>query len=179
MIGQLLTLVRWESNADGWQQEAIDLNRLVTEVAEDADFEARAQNRTVRVVANDECHMHGKYSLLRSAVENVVRNALRYTDEETAVEVSLRCQGTAGDGQAIITVRDHGPGVPEETLADIFRPFYRVEEARDPDSGGTGLGLAITARAIHLHNGTVTAENVADGGLKVEINLPLNEKLTS
>lgn len=173
MIGQLLTLVRWESNADGLRQETIDLRRLVMEVAADADFEARGQNRTVRVVACDDCRTKGKYSLLRSAVENVVRNALRYTEEGTAVEVSLRCRSANGNGNAVITVRDHGPGVPSETLADIFRPFYRVEEARDPDSGGTGLGLAITARAVSLHNGTVAAANAPDGGFIVEINIPI------
>jgi signal transduction histidine kinase len=172
MIGQLLTLVRWECNADGQQQEVIDLARLVTEVAADADFEARGQNRTVRVVACDDCRTTGRYSLLRSAVENVVRNALRYTSEGATVDVSLQCQSTNNGHVAVITVRDHGPGVPEETLADIFRPFYSVEEARDPDSGGTGLGFAITARAVSLHNGTVTAANTPDGGFMVEINLP-------
>jgi signal transduction histidine kinase len=171
MIGQLLTLVRWESNADGLRQEPIDLGRLVTGVAADADFEARGQNRTVRVIHCDDCLTTGKYSLLRSAVENVVRNALRYTEEGTAVEVSLRCRSDQSDERAVITVRDHGPGVPLETLADIFRPFYRVEEARDPDSGGTGLGLAITSRAVSLHHGTVTAANAPDGGLIVEITL--------
>jgi signal transduction histidine kinase len=173
MIGQLLALVRWESSADGLRQETIDLRRLVMEVAEDADFEARGQNREVRVVTCDDCRTTGTYSLLRSAVENVIRNALRYTDEGTTVDVSLQCQGTNGEGRAVIIVRDHGPGVPEEMLAEIFRPFYRVEEARDPDSGGTGLGLAITARAIRLHDGTVSAANAPDKGLIVEINLPL------
>jgi two-component system sensor histidine kinase CpxA len=172
MIGQLLTLVRWESNADGLQQEVIDLGRLVSEVAADADFEARGQNRSVRIVSCDDCRTVGKYSLLRSAVENVIRNGVRYTDEGTEVDVSLRCQ-RANNGHAVITVRDHGPGVPEEMLSDIFRPFYRVEEARDPDSGGTGLGLAITARAISLHHGTVAAANAPDGGFIVEINLPV------
>jgi two-component system sensor histidine kinase CpxA len=169
MIGQLLTLVRWENNADGLQQEVIDLASLVTEVAADADFEARSQNRQVRVLSCDDCWTMGKHSLLRSAIENVLRNAVRYTEENTSVDVSLK----ADNGRAVITVRDHGPGVPEETLSDIFRPFYRVEEARDPDSGGTGLGLAITARAISLHHGTVAAANARDGGFIVEINLPI------
>src|SRR2546423_6291526 len=94
------------------------------------------------------------------------------SEEATDFDVSLRCQST-NTRRAIITVRDHGPGVPEETLSDIFRPFYRVEEARDPDSGGTGLGLAITARAVSLHHGTVAASNAPDGGFIVEITLPI------
>lgn len=173
IIGQLLTLIRGESDADGLRQETVDLSRLVTEVSEDADFEARSQNRTARVVINDDCRTTGTYTLLRSAVENVIRNAAHYTDEGTAVEVSHQRRSINGDGYGVITVRDHGPGVPEETLADIFRPFYRVEEARDPDSGGTGLGLAITARSVSLHDGTVRAFNAPDRGLIVEMRFPL------
>ncbi len=173
MIGQLLTLVRWESSADGLRQERVALGQLVREIASDADFEARAQNREVSLLACDDCRTIGTASLLRSAIENVVRNAIRYTDEGTTVEISLACGRAHGEGRAVITVRDHGPGVPEEMLYDIFRPFYRVEEARDKDSGGTGLGLTITERAISLHNGTITAANAPDGGFTVEINLPV------
>jgi two-component system sensor histidine kinase CpxA len=172
LVGQLLTLVRWESSADEPRKETVDLAHLVMDVAADADYEARSQNREVRVLSADECQTTGTYSLLRSAVENVVRNALRYTDEATTVEVSLQCKRAGDNEQAVITVRDHGPGVPDEMLGEIFRPFYRVEEARDPVSGGTGLGLAITARAISLHHGTLTAANVPGGGFIVEIRLP-------
>ncbi|HEX8774120.1 MAG TPA: ATP-binding protein [Pyrinomonadaceae bacterium] len=179
MIGQILTLIRGESDADGLTEEMVDLSRLVTEVSEDADFEARSQNRTVRVVVNDDCRTAGSYSLLRSAVENVIRNAVHYTDEGTTVEVSHQRRSVNGDVYGVITVRDHGPGVPEETLADIFRPFYRVEEARDPDSGGTGLGLAITARSVSLHKGTVRAFNAPDRGLIVEMRIPVSGRAAS
>jgi two-component system sensor histidine kinase CpxA len=110
---------------------------------------------------------------LRSAIENVVRNAVRYTAEGTAVELSLRCSGSEMEkAQAVISVQDHGPGVPEETLGKLFRPFYRVADARDRQSGGAGLGLAITARAVRFHGGDVTASNAQGGGLLVEISLP-------
>jgi two-component system sensor histidine kinase CpxA len=99
---------------------------------------------------------------------------VHYTDEGTTIEVSHQRRSINGDGYSVITVRDHGPGVPEETLADIFRPFYRVEEARDPDSGGTGLGLAITARSVSLHHGTVRAFNAPDRGLIVEMRIPVS-----
>jgi signal transduction histidine kinase len=177
MIGQLLTLSRWEAGAGGSRRQAIDLAALVREVAEDADFEARGQNRAVELVACEGCATAGTPALLRSAVENVVRNAVRHTPESTAVRISLRCarDGEGGDtGRAVLTVRDEGAGVPAEALAEIFRPFYRVDDARDRESGGTGLGLAITERAVHLHGGTVTAENVAGGGFVVEIRLPLD-----
>ena len=117
----------------------------------------------------DECSLKGSESLLQSAVENVLRNALKYTKPETTVEVALEAQ----NGNARIVVRDHGGGVPDEQLKNLFRPFYRVGEARDRGSGGTGLGLAITEQAVHAHNGQVAARNV-NGGLEVEIKLPLN-----
>jgi two-component system sensor histidine kinase CpxA len=146
----------------------------VREVADDADFEAHSRNRSVQVVACDQCLTTGTEELLRSAVENVVRNAVRYTAEGTQVEIALRTRNGAGDNAAVISVRDHGHGVPEELIENIFRPFYRTEDARDRESGGSGLGLAITARAVRLHGGSVSAANAADGGLEVTISLPLN-----
>jgi signal transduction histidine kinase len=175
MIGQLLALARWENNADGFQHEKFDLALLVREVVADADFEARNDRRAVRVTLCDECQLVGSSSLLRSAIENVVRNAVRYTAEGTTVDVSLQCRGSNGGRSAVIRVRDQGSGVPDEVLADIFKPFYRVEEARSRESGGTGLGLAITERAVSLHHGIITAENVAQGGFLVEICLPVNK----
>lgn len=113
--------------------------------------------------------------LLRSAIENVVRNAIRYTAERTAVEVSLRCSDVGGSRQAGIVVRDRGPGAPEEALAALFLPFYRVADSRERETGGVGLGLAITDRAVRLHGGTVTAHNADGGGLRIEILLPIEE----
>jgi two-component system sensor histidine kinase CpxA len=174
MISQLLTLTRLESGTDGRKRTSVDLNTLVREVAEDADFEAHSLNRSVQIVANDNCSINGVEELLRSAVENVVRNAVRFTPEGTAVEVALRKQNGGSDNFAVISVRDRGNGVPEESLEKIFRPFYRTEDARDRQSGGgTGLGLAITERAVRMHGGTVEAKNAAGGGLAVELKLLL------
>src|SRR5918996_457166 len=123
-------------------------------------------NRAVQVVSSDNCSIKGVEELLRSAVENVVRNAVRYTPEGTAVEVALRRQ----NGDAVISVRDRGKGVPDEALEKIFCPLYRTEDARDRQSGGgTGLGLAITERAVRIHGGSVQAANAAGGGLSVEM----------
>lgn len=173
MISQLLELTRLESGTDVRQRTVIDLASLVRDVAEDADYEARGVNRSVQVVWTERCSINGIEGLLRSAVENVVRNAVRFTPEGTAVEVALQRQNGGGDF-AVISVRDHGSGVSEESLEEIFRPFYRAEDARDRQSGGgTGLGLAITERAVRMHGGTVKAENVKDGGLAVEMRLKL------
>ena len=175
MISQLLALTRLESGTDGRKRTEVDLTALVREVVHDADYEARSLNRSVQVVSSDNCSINGVEELLRSAVENVVRNAVRYTPEGTAVEVALRKQNGNGDNFAVISVRDRGKGVPEEALEKIFRPFYRTEDARDRQSGGgTGLGLAITERAVHMHGGSVQATNAADGGLAIEMRLDLN-----
>lgn len=177
MIGQLLSLSRWEAGADGMQRHPVDLAALVREVDEDADFEARGQNRSVETIECDECETVGTHALLRSAFENVVRNAVRHTPEGTAVKVSLHCRRGDEGGEAVLSVRDEGSGVPEESLAEIFRPFYRVDDSRTRETGGAGLGLAITQRAVSLHEGNISAANVSGGGFVVEIRLPLTTSL--
>ena len=164
LIGQLLTLTRIDSGADRGAPARFDLANLVQEVAADADFEARASHRRMTVLASDACKLEGFEELLRSAVENVVRNAVRHTAEGTAVEIALRCH----DAHATLTVRDHGPGVPEAMVSEIFLPFRRVAN----DHSGAGLGLAIAERAVSVHHGTILARNAPEGGLIVELNLP-------
>ena len=150
MIGQLLALTRLESGAEEIRKTDFDLKTLVSEIVKDADFEARGRNRTVKLESPERCPMVGNEQLLRRAIENVIRNAVQYTPEGTEVEVNLTCK----QPNAVITVRDHGAGVPENALAEIFRPFYRVDDARDREAGGVGLGLAIAERAVRLHGGS-------------------------
>lgn len=173
LISQLLAIARLESASPITATDSVDLKRLVDEIVLDADFEARNYNRAVRTITNQDCLIVGDEHLLRSAIENVVRNAVSYTAEGTEVEVSLRCHDDCEGAQAIVSVRDKGAGIPQAALADIFRPFYRVADARDRASGGTGLGLSISQRAVEVHGGTVTASNAPGGGLLVEIVLPL------
>jgi signal transduction histidine kinase len=168
LVGQLLTLTRLESGAERVPPETVVLDDLVEQIIDDANFEARAIHREVRFEKLDHCRVKGSSELLRSAIENVVRNAVRYTAEGTAVEVSLECPAEV----ARVIVQDHGPGVPEADLEHIFEPFYRVSEARERSSGGVGLGLSIADRTMKLHDGTVKAEN-ANGGLRVTLELPL------
>jgi len=170
LIGQLLTLTRLETSPGDVEKTPIVLQDLIGQIVADADFEAQARNRTVEFPNPEECKVWGNVELLRSAIENVVRNGVRYTAENTSVSVTLR---RSKDGGAFIRVRDHGKGVPEEALNDLFRPFYRVADARDRRTGGAGLGLAITERAVRLHGGTITAANAPEGGLVVEIMLPV------
>jgi two-component system sensor histidine kinase CpxA len=165
LIGQLLTLTRIDSGADRGSPVRFDLTNLVQEVVNDADFEARARNRRVVLQQGDACTIQGYEELLRSAVENIVRNAVRYTAEGTAVEISLE-----RNPRILLSVRDHGPGVPDNMLLDIFVPFRRV--AND-NHDGAGLGLAIAQRAVAVHGGSVRATNAPQGGgLIVEIMLP-------
>jgi two-component system, OmpR family, sensor histidine kinase CpxA len=172
LIGQLLTLTMLEAGSERIERADVDLSRLVRDIVEDANFEALDRNRVVKVVASQDITVKGSEELLRRAIENVVRNAARYTDEGTTVEVSLTMRREEGGSYARIRVSDHGPGVREEELKRVFEPFYRVADARDRQTGGTGIGLAITEKAVHLHSGTVEASNDTEGGLTVEIDLP-------
>lgn len=171
MIGRLLTIARLESD-DTMQKFPVDLRELVVEIARDADFEAQAGNIHVEVSGAEECVVMGDPSLLHSAIENVVRNATRYTREGSSVRVELQREGLDRQ-EAVVRVYDSGPGVPAEALDKMFRPFYRIDDARGRRTGGVGLGLAITFRAVRLHGGTVRAVNQPQGGLMVEIRLPL------
>lgn len=164
MISRLLTLSKLETGSKDFDRQPIDLKKLVESVVSDADFEANAKGKSVVISKSDECRIFGSESLIGSAVENVLRNAVRYTREGTSVEVSL----AKSNGKAVVTVHDHGGGVPEDELKNLFRPFYRVGEARERSTGGIGLGLAIAEQAIKAHRGTITAKNLGDG-LAVEI----------
>jgi two-component system sensor histidine kinase CpxA len=168
LVGQLLALTRLESGAERVPPETVALEELVQLVIDDAAFEARPLDKEVKAVHMEKCRVQGSSELLHSAIENVVRNAVRHTERGTTVEVSLEWRMET----AILTVRDHGPGVPEPELQHIFEPFYRVSEARERSSGGVGLGLSIAERTAKLHGGSIRAENTADG-LLVTIELPL------
>lgn len=166
MISRILMLAKLESGADDYEQRRIDLSEIVKDVAADADFEAQAKGKFVEVSSADKCIVMGSENLLRSAIENVLRNAVRYTADKTVVDVSLLSE----NGRAVLKVSDHGGGVPEAELANLFRPFYRVGEDRTRKTGGIGLGLAIAERAVKAHKGTIIAKNY-NGGLMIEIGL--------
>jgi two-component system sensor histidine kinase CpxA len=173
LIGRLLTIARLEAGNDGLRADSVNLAELVEEVANDANFEAQTRNCHVTVDAAEACVIKGNAEVLHSAIENVVRNALRYTWEGTDVQVSLKAESAPEGRQAVLRVGDFGPGVPESSLDKLFQPFYRIDDSRGRDTGGVGLGLAITERAVRLHGGTVRASNRPEGGLIVEIRLPL------
>lgn len=169
LVGLVLTMARLDNAADIERGDDIALDELLLTLAADARFEAEGQGRSVVVGETTSARVRGNEEILRQAIENVLRNAVRFTGQDTSVEVALALRGESAE----ITVRDHGPGVPDEALEEIFRPFTRLEAARDRASGGAGIGLAITERAVLLHHGTVRAANAEGGGLLVTLCLPL------
>jgi two-component system sensor histidine kinase CpxA len=174
LIGRLLTLARIEDGQQSVPRIPVSLDELVLNVAEDAEFEAQARHCHVRsVIPPGEWRVRGEASLLHSAIENVVRNAIRYTREGTTVEIHFARAETPGGAEAVVKVTDCGPGVPPDALGKLFQPFYRLDDARGRQTGGVGLGLAITERAVRFHGGRVAASNRAEGGLEVELRLPL------
>ena len=174
LIGRILTLARLEDGEQKVPHTPVPLHELVLNVAEDAEFEAQARHCHVRCAIPDgNWEVRGNASLLHSAIENVVRNAIRYTREGTVVEIELQRMDGPSGSEARVRVTDSGPGVPEDALGKLFQPFYRLDDARVRLTGGVGLGLSITERAVRFHGGRVAASNRAEGGLIVEIYIPL------
>ncbi len=173
LIGELLALSRMEQGTGHLSTESVDLAQLLTDVVDDGNFEAQATDRGVVLYHWEPCLVSGDAVLLTRAVENVIRNAIRYAPEQSDVEVRLHRVLVETTSLAEITIRDHGPGVVQEFLSELFEPFFRVSKARERSSGGSGLGLAIARRAVELHGGQIWAENASGGGLLVVIRLPL------
>lgn len=173
MIGRLLTIARLDAAATPLPMASVDLTDLVGRIADDARFEAQKRNVVVNLAAAEQYSVHGNAELLHSAIENIVRNAIRYTAAGTSVDIAL---GAGDRARVLLAISDRGKGVPEADLQKIFQPFYRVAEARDRESGGVGLGLAIADRVIRIHGGTIRAENVLPEGLKVVIEFPAADR---
>jgi two-component system sensor histidine kinase CpxA len=177
LIARTLKLVRLERPVNTLEHDPIETGELLKSIVADVTIEADAQGCILSVQADGGLTVSGDAELLRSAFENVIRNAVRYSPAGALVAVTAHRMAAPGAGapRAIeIIVRDHGPGVPEKDLQLIFEPFYRVEAAREHRSGGgEGLGLAIARRAVTLHGGAIEARNLEEGGLAVSITLPM------
>jgi signal transduction histidine kinase len=143
---------------------------MLVRVVDDLAFEFHDRTHGIRTISRDgHVVVKGDAALLRRALDNVLRNALFYTPDHTEVELLIDSDG----GWARLVVRDHGPGVPETALSQLFEPFFRVDQARARNTGGAGLGLAIARRAVELHGGRVRAANAHPHGLAVRIDLPV------
>ncbi|MBW5408387.1 envelope stress sensor histidine kinase CpxA [Morganella morganii] len=170
MINDLLVLSRSQHKNELLRQN-IKANELWDDILDNAKFEAEQRHKTLEITSPPgPWTIYCNPSALGSAFENIVRNALRYSNQHIQVAFSADTKGIS------IVVDDDGPGVSPEDREHIFRPFYRTDEARDRESGGTGLGLAIVSTAISQHNGKVTAHDSPLGGLRLEIWLPLHPR---
>lgn len=168
LVATLIDITRAEGDPSAFQVEELDLVPLVEGIVNDCSIESADRNCPI----NSDEHpypivIQGNRELLRRAMENVIRNAIRHSPPASSVEVTL----TADESQAVIIVRDFGPGVPSDALEKIFRPFFRVDPSREASTGGIGMGLAIAQRAVLAHRGAITAENV-NPGLRVRISVP-------
>ena len=168
LISQVLKLARLHGTDAPFDRESFEIDEMIEEVVRDANFEGAAKQCKVELEGAAGSCVRGNRELLRSAVENVLRNAVRYSPDGAVVKVAVE----RGDAGFSIVIRDRGPGVPSSDLERIFEPFYRVAESRDRDSGGEGIGLAITAQVMKAHGGTATARNIERGGLEVRLQLP-------
>jgi two-component system sensor histidine kinase CpxA len=170
LVGALLQVTRVEGDSASQNLENLALDELLKETVDRCSIEADARSCHIQLNNGPRVLMCGDRELLRRAIENVLRNAIHHAPDSTFVEVNLESAGS----NARIAVRDSGTGVPDSLLADIFKPFFRVDASRNSRSGGVGLGLAITQRAVSLHHGRVWAENV-NPGLRICIELPVVE----
>jgi two-component system OmpR family sensor kinase len=169
LIGEILSLSRLDDPAHTLIAEPVNLEELLETLLDNARVEAEPRSISVQIKAPAALSVEGDRELLFRAIENVLRNAVRFSPNGAVVELAAE----RGADQVVVRVTDHGPGVPPASLERIFEPFFCVARARDRDSGGYGIGLAITARVAALHGGSVRARNNPDGGLQVEIHLPL------
>ncbi len=168
LIGQILGLVRLESQSAPLDLHEVDLGELLRTVIRDTRFEAEARGVEILTSLAADAPVTADPQLLASAIENVLRNAVIYSPPCSQVEVSLTAHG-----EAVVDIADRGPGVPESDIGRIFEPFHRVAEARERHSGGEGVGLAIAARVAKTHGGSIEAHNREDGGLLIRLTLPL------
>jgi signal transduction histidine kinase len=170
IITDILTLP--VQNNEHWElSDVLDLVSLVQTLVDNYDEQAREKSVTIRFeCALEEALVATHGNMLVGVFENILRNALLYTPIDSAIHIQLCTEENTGNYQVSIT--DQGPGVDEESLKDIFEPFFRTDQARARESGGYGLGLAIAQRSVSLHHGSIRAENHPTGGLTLVVSLP-------
>jgi signal transduction histidine kinase len=177
LIARTLKLARLERPMQGLERALLDVAELLTNIVADVEIEADAHGCGVTLETQRPLQVNGDFELLRSAMENVIRNAVRYAPPGSRVLIEAKRTVGEQPGRIEVIIRDSGPGVPEKDLELIFEPFYRVDAARNRAVGGDGLGLAIAARAVAIHGGTIEARNMGPGGLAVHLILPAHESV--
>lgn len=170
LIAEILKFTRLDSLAEQ-DKHVVSLNDLITDVIADVSYECNSAGiNDVSINANftSSISISMHEASIKSAIENILRNAVRHSGPQSKIDVSLRREYP---DTAIITFDDSGPGVPDDDLARLFEPFFRSRNKTN-DNEGTGLGLAIAARAVAMHGGSIEASNRSSGGLTVTIEMP-------
>lgn len=168
LIRQILSLASLDASQNDITFEEMDIVELVQSIVSDANYEMQHHVTPISLMTPTACYAAVSYTLLRSAIENIVRNALRYTSEDQPIQITLLPK----EEDIYISIKDSGPGIPDEKLSQVFDPFFRVDDSRTQRTGGFGLGLAIAKRAILLHKGHIYAKNLSQGGLEVVLTFP-------
>jgi len=172
LIGESLDFARLDNSTEIMNQSSIDLTTLIKNLIDDANFEFSTHKTRIIFDHHQPCSFNGDQRLIHRALENILRNALRYSTHNKIVMISLHNDPVLN--KVYIDTEDNGPGVPEDQLKKIFNPFYRVDTARQKETGGYGLGLTIAKRAIELHGGQIEVKNREGGGLLLRIILPMD-----
>ncbi len=170
MLDELLTFSKLDAGQYKLDKTQVDINQLIGELTEVNQVEADAKQQHFNIVVPTKLSIMADQRLLRRAIENVLRNAIKYSPQGGEILCHVQRQAD----QMLLQVCDQGPGIADSQLHAIFEPFYRVSDSRDNQSGGTGLGLAIVAQIVRQHNGNVSAGNRQGGGLCISLHLPLN-----
>lgn len=174
LIGRIIDFSRLDAGLNPPRQDALRLEQIVADVVDDARLEAEAKGCRISCQLAEAAPIHGDAQLLASAVENVLRNALRHSPPDGTVSLTLSHDASHWN----IVITDQGPGIPVELQARVFEPFFRVDDHRNPQ-GGIGLGLAIARHAILAHGGRIQLNNQTNGGLQVTLQLPFTPEKTS
>jgi two-component system sensor histidine kinase CpxA len=170
LVGSLIEMTRAEGDPSCRKSDAVDVSTILQEAVESCRVEAELRDCQLAVSGNALQPVRGDRELIRRAIDNVLRNAIRYAPARTAIDIHV----DEREQHAMVSIRDYGPGVPETLLPRLTDAFFRVDAARDAATGGVGLGLAIARRAVLLHHGTLVAEN-AHPGLRVTLTIPHEE----
>lgn len=178
MVEDLLLLARLDEQRP-LQLKPVDLQLLAHDAV--VDTKATSGARTITLVGLDgsspgPAPVHGDEAKLRQVIGNLVGNALRYTPEDSPIELAVGVRTTQDGAASVIEIRDHGAGIPDSETSKIFERFYRADTSRTRDTGGSGLGLAIVAAIVGSHGGTVRVTETDGGGATLVVSLPFREE---
>lgn len=171
LLGELLTFSRLDAGQVELQRLEVDLFELIEEIIAVNQLEADQKQLQISLTGSNPCLLQLEPKLLARAIENILRNAIKYSPTAGQIQFELSQSNTATQ----VSISDQGPGIPAESLQQIFEPFYRVSDSRNSQTGGTGLGLAIAAQVVRQHGGRISASLPATGGLCIQMSLPQQE----